>query len=277
MFFLAEFILRHILKETDSKRKVDKLFLTVVTGILLPFLGTSLGSSAVFLMKRNRKQAFTDCLCGFAGGVMLAASVWSLLLPAIEHSSHLEAFAFLPSAVGFFVGIAAMLMGERVVTGLSEIKEGEKNSLITALAVTVHNLPEGMAVGLVFAALLSYPDELSASAALSLSLGIAIQNIPEGAIVSLPLCSGTRGKPKAFLYGVLSGVVEPIGAVLTLLFASFFTPLMPYFLSFAAGTMIFVVMNELSDEMQTQKGKGRGILFFALGFVIMMSLDVALG
>ncbi len=208
---------------------------------------------------------------------MLAASVWSLLIPSIEHAEGLDSFAFLPSAVGFLSGIIAMLMGEKLLERLSAVKDADRSNLITALAVTVHNLPEGMAVGLVLSALLSYPDELSASAAISLSLGIAIQNIPEGAIVSLPLCSGTRGKPKAFLYGVLSGVVEPIGAVLTLLFASFFTPLMPYFLSFAAGTMIFVVMNELSEEMQTQKGKGRGMLFFGLGFVIMMSLDVALG
>ncbi len=253
------------------------MILTVITGILLPFIGTALGSSAVFAVKRSRKQAFTDCLCGFAGGVMLAASVWSLLLPALGHSAALGAFAFLPSAVGFFMGVTAMLLGEKLLERLSEVKKENKNSLVTALAVTVHNLPEGMAVGLVFAALLSYPDELSASAAISLSLGIAIQNIPEGAIVSLPMYSDKKSKAKAFFYGVLSGAVEPIGAVLTLLFAGFFTPLMPYFLSFAAGTMVFVVMNELSEEMQTQSGKGRGMLFFALGFIIMMSLDVALG
>lgn len=253
------------------------MILTVIIGILLPFIGTALGSSAVFLMKRNRKQAFTDCLCGFAGGVMLAASVWSLLLPAIDRSVSLGGFAFMPCAVGFLLGIIVMLMGERFLEDLSVVKVEEKNSFITALAVTVHNFPEGMAVGLVSAALISYPDEVPVSAVLSLSLGIAIQNIPEGAIVSLPMYSDKRGKLKAFLYGVLSGAVEPIGAVMTFFLASLFTPLMPYFLSFAAGTMIFVVMNELSGEMQTEKGKGRGMLFFALGFVIMMSLDVALG
>lgn len=253
------------------------MLLTVITGILLPFFGTALGSAAVFFMKKNRRAALTDCLSGFASGVMLAASVWSLLLPSIDHAKELGRLAFLPSAAGFFVGIAAMLAGERMIEGLSKVQQYGKNSFITALAVTVHNLPEGMAVGLVFAALMNYPDELSVSSALSLSLGIAIQNIPEGAIVSLPLYSRERGKLRAFLYGVLSGAVEPVGAVMTLIFARLFSPLMPYFLSFAAGTMIFVVMNELSEEMSTEKGKGRGMLFFALGFVIMMSLDVALG
>lgn len=249
----------------------------VVTGILLPFFGTAVGSSAVFLMKKNRRQVFSDCLCGFAGGVMTAASVWSLLLPSLRHSESLGAFAFLPSASGFLLGTLFMLLSEKALEKMSGFKQIGKNRLITAFAVTVHNLPEGMAVGLVFAALLSYPDEVSLSAALSLSAGIAIQNIPEGAIVSLPLYSGKTGKLKAFLSGVLSGAVEPVGAVLTLFFAGLFSPLMPYFLSFAAGTMLCVVLNELSDEMQTEKGKGRGLIFFALGFVIMMSLDVALG
>lgn len=208
---------------------------------------------------------------------MLAASVWSLLIPSIEHAESVAYLAFLPSAIGFILGIVAMLLGEKLPGKLFSAKNSERNRFVTALAITVHNFPEGMAVGLVFAALLSYPDELSVAAAMSLSLGIAIQNIPEGAIVSLPLYSEKRGKLKAFFYGVLSGAVEPAGALLTLLFARLFSPLMPYFLSFAAGTMIFVVMNELSEEMQTQKGRGRGMLFFALGFVIMMSLDVALG
>lgn len=244
---------------------------------MLPFVGTALGSAAVFLMKKNRRAALTDCLSGFAAGVMLAASVWSLLLPAIERSKNLEQLAFLPSAVGFSFGIVFMFFCQRLIKCLYKVKEKEQNSLITALAVTIHNLPEGMAVGLVFAALYAFSDTLSLSAAMSLSLGIAIQNIPEGAIVSLPLLNGKTGKGKAFSGGVLSGAVEPLGAVLSFFFASAFSPLMPYFLSFAAGTMIFVVMNELSEEMSTENGKGRGMLFFALGFVIMMSLDVALG
>ena len=245
--------------------------------LLMPLLGTTLGAACVLFIKGELPRSIQRALTGFAAGVMVAASVWSLLLPSIDHAKELGRLAFLPSAAGFFVGIAAMLAGERMIEGLSKVQQYGKNSFITALAVTVHNLPEGMAVGLVFAALMNYPDELSVSSALSLSLGIAIQNIPEGAIVSLPLYSRERGKLRAFLYGVLSGAVEPVGAVMTLIFARLFSPLMPYFLSFAAGTMIFVVMNELSEEMSTEKGKGRGMLFFALGFVIMMSLDVALG
>lgn len=247
---------------------------TVIIGVLLPFFGTAIGSSAVFAMKKNRKAAFTDCLSGFAGGVMLAASVWSLLIPAIERSVSYGVYAFLPSSVGFSLGIAFMVLCERLFERLDFSENANaKSKLITALAVTVHNFPEGMAVGIVYAALVAFPDAVSLSAALSLSLGIAIQNIPEGAIVSLPLLSHKRGKVKSFLCGVLSGAVEPLGAVMTFFFAGLFSPLMPVFLSFAAGAMIFVVMNELSDEM---KGN-RGMIFFTLGFVVMMSLDVALG
>ena len=247
---------------------------TVIIGILLPFFGTALGSSAVFAMKKNRKAAFTDCLSGFAGGVMLAASLWSLLIPAIERSVSYGAYAFLPSSAGFSLGIAFMVLCERLFEKLDFYENAKiKTKLITALAVTVHNFPEGMAVGIVYAALVAFPDAVSLSAALSLSLGIAIQNIPEGAIVSLPLLSHKRGKVKSFLCGVLSGAVEPLGAMMTFFFAGLFSPLMPVFLSFAAGAMVFVVMNELSDEM---KGN-RGMIFFTLGFVVMMSLDVALG
>ncbi len=250
------------------------MLLTVIIGIMLPFFGTALGSSAVFAMRKNRKAAFTDCLSGFAGGVMLAASLWSLLIPAIEGSDAYGAYAFVPVSIGFSSGIAFMALCERLLEGSVLCKGGKaKNKLITALAVTVHNLPEGMAVGIAYAAVVAFSDAVSLSAALSLSLGIAIQNIPEGAIVSLPLFSDRRGRLAAFTSGVLSGAVEPLGAVLTFFFAGFFSPLMPVFLSFAAGAMIFVVINELSDEM---KGK-RGTVFFTLGFVVMMSLDVALG
>lgn len=252
---------------------------TVVTGIMLPFIGTALGSVTVLFMKKNRRNALTDCMSGFAGGVMLAASVWSLLLPALSRSEGLGSIAFLPSAFGFFLGTVFMIICEVLLEKL--FFKGEQNKkrgkAVTAFAITVHNFPEGLAVGLVYAALLTFPDSISLSAAISLSLGIAIQNIPEGAIVSLPLLSERIGKGKAFLYGVLSGAVEPLGAVLTLFFAKQFSPLMPYLLSFAAGAMVFVVINELSEEMKYEKGKWRGMLFFALGFVIMMSLDVALG
>lgn len=250
---------------------------TVVTGIMLPFFGTALGSSTVFVMKKNRRAVLTDCLSGFAGGVMLAASVWSLLLPSLERSERMGSLSFLPSAVGFVIGMLFMLMCERLVERLSAdyIGKDAKSRLITAFAVTVHNIPEGMAVGMVYATLLSENTTAAAAGALSLSLGIAIQNIPEGAIVSLPLFSGRTGKSKAFFYGVLSGIVEPVAAVTAILCVRLFTPLMAYFLSFAAGAMIYVVMQELSEEMKGEKG--RGMLFFTLGFVIMMSLDVALG
>lgn len=252
--------------------------IAVVIGIMLPFFGTALGSAAVFLMKRNHRMALDDCLCGFAGGVMLAASVWSLLLPAIDQSKELGALSFLPSAAGFFLGVLFMLGWERLIRKLPEAENsGDQSALVSALAVTVHNFPEGMAVGLAFAALPFYADKASLMAALSLSLGIAIQNIPEGAIVSLPQLNGRVGKCRAFLRGVASGAVEPVGAILTLLFAGLFSPLMPFLLSFAAGAMIFVVMNELSSHFAAEKCKGRGMVFFALGFVIMMSLDVALG
>ena len=250
---------------------------TVITGILLPFFGTAIGSCAVFFMKKNRRAAFTDCLSGFSGGVMLAASVWSLLLPSIEKSEALGGFSFVPSATGFFVGTVFMLLSERVFDRLisSGSSASLKSNFITAFAVTVHNIPEGMAVGMIYAALLTENSAAAAAGALSLSLGIAIQNIPEGAIVSLPVFSAGNSKPAAFFCGVLSGAVEPFSAVISILFVSLFTSLLPYFLSFAAGTMVYVVMNELSEEMKGEKG--RGILFFALGFIIMMSLDVALG
>ena len=250
---------------------------TVITGVALPFIGTSLGSAAVFFMKKHRSLALTDCLSGFAGGVMLAASVWSLLIPSLEEGEALGRFSFLPSATGFFIGIIFMLFCESVADRLYKEKIGSefKSRVITAFAVTVHNFPEGLAVGLIYASLLSDSSPVAVAGALSLSLGIAIQNIPEGAVVSLPLYSNRWGKMKAFLYGVLSGTVEPVAAVTAVLFARFFSPLMAYLLSFAAGSMIFVVMEELSEDMRGRNG--RGILFFALGFTVMMSLDVALG
>lgn len=250
---------------------------TVITGILLPFFGTALGSSAVIFMKKNSRAAFTDCLSGFAGGVMLAASVWSLLLPALEKSEVLGNLSFLPAAIGFGAGIIFMILSERFFDRLVSFGKypSVKRNFITAFAVTIHNIPEGMAVGMVYALLLSEESSVAVAGALSLSLGIAIQNIPEGAIVSLPLFTSSDSKIKSFFYGVASGAVEPVAAIVSILFVSLFTPLLPYFLAFAAGTMVYVVMNELSEEMKGEKG--RGMMFFTLGFIIMMSLDVALG
>ena len=249
------------------------MFSTAVVGVMLPFAGTALGSAAVFFIKKQSPVTATYCLSGFAGGVMLAASVWSLLLPSIEESAALGGLAFLPSAVGFVAGVVFMLLCERAV---DRLYSGERRSgLVTALAVTVHNLPEGLAVGLVYASLLKDASAAAVAGAVSLSVGIAVQNIPEGAIVSMPLCGGRGGKVKPFLCGVLSGAVEPVAAVTAMLFAGLFSPLMAYLLSFAAGAMISVVMRELAVEMRDEKG--RGMLFFALGFAVMMSLDVSLG
>lgn len=253
------------------------MLLTVATGILLPFFGTVLGSGAVFIMKKNRKAALTDCLAGFAGGVMLAASVWSLLIPSLEKSEDYGRLSFLPPAIGFGAGVIFMLFSEKLISRLSFYDSSEvlKNSFVTAFAVTVHNIPEGMAVGMVYAALSGAETAGAVAGAISLSLGIAVQNIPEGAIVSMPLFSAGKGKLKSFLCGALSGAVEPVAAMAAILLVQFFSPLMSYFLAFAAGTMIYVVMQELSEEMREEKG--RGMLFFASGFILMMSLDVAFG
>lgn len=249
----------------------------LITGIMLPFAGTALGSSAVLVMKKHSRAGCADCLAGFAGGVMLAASVWSLLLPAIERSENMGRLAFVPSSVGFMLGIGFMLLCERLVERFSfaDSLTVTKSSFVTAFAVTVHNIPEGMAVGMVYAALLSGADKSALIGALSLSIGIAVQNIPEGAIVSLPLFSAGKSRSESFACGVLSGAVEPVAAVLTLLCVRLFSPLMAYFLSFAAGAMIFVVIKELSEEMKSKKG--RGMVFLALGFAVMMSMDVGLG
>ena len=276
LFFTHCFVIPY----TENKRQLfrgDFLFLEVLTGIMLPFVGTALGSSAVFIMKRNSRAGFADCLAGFAGGVMLAASVWSLIIPAIEQNASMGRFAFVPSVVGLFLGVAFMLVGERLIERLSfdEGTDGAKSSFITAFAVTVHNIPEGMAVGMVYAALLSGGDKSALVGALSLSIGIAVQNIPEGAIVSLPLFSSDSSRARAFFYGVLSGAVEPAAAAVTIFCVRLFSPLMAYFLSFAAGAMIYVVMQELAVEMKSEKG--RGMIFFALGFAVMMSMDVGLG
>ena len=226
-------------------------------GILIPFLGTSLGAACVFFMKKSLSDAVQRSLTGFAAGVMVAASVWSLLIPAIEQSSAMGKLSFLPAFLGFWVGILFLLLLDH--------------------AVTLHNIPEGMAVGVVYAGYLSGSAQITAAGALALSLGIAIQNFPEGAIISLPLRAEGMGKARAFWGGVLSGIVEPIGAVLTILAASLIVPALPYLLSFAAGAMLYVVVEELIPEMSQGAHSNIGTVFFAVGFSLMMVLDVALG
>ena len=244
-------------------------------GILIPFLGTSLGAACVFFMKKSLSDAVQRSLTGFAAGVMVAASVWSLLIPAIEQSSAMGKLSFLPAFLGFWVGILFLLLLDHVVPHLhtkSGQVEGPKSQLqrttMMVLAVTLHNIPEGMAVGVVYAGYLSGSAQITAAGALALSLGIAIQNFPEGAIISLPL----RAEG-----GVLSGIVEPIGAVLTILAASLIVPALPYLLSFAAGAMLYVVVEELIPEMSQGAHSNIGTVFFAVGFSLMMVLDVALG
>lgn len=256
----------------------------MLKGILIPFLGTTLGAACVFLMKKSLNSLVQRALTGFAAGVMVAASIWSLLLPAMKQSEPMGKWAFLPAAAGFWLGILFLLLLDRIIPHLhinSSEAEGPRANLqkttMLVLAVTLHNLPEGMAVGVVYAGWHSGNAEITAMAALILSLGIAIQNFPEGAIISMPLRAEGVSKGRAFLYGTLSGVVEPLGAMLTILAAGFVIPLLPYFLSFAAGAMIYVVVEELIPEMSSGTHSNVGTVLFALGFTIMMALDVALG
>ncbi len=256
----------------------------VIWGILLPFLGTALGSGCVMFMRGRLNMGVQRALTGFAAGVMVAASVWSLLVPAMEHAEDMGQWAFVPAAAGFWLGILFLLLLDRTIPHLhmnSSRAEGPKSTLgrtaMLVLAVTLHNLPEGMAVGVVYAGWLAGDGEITAMAALALSLGIAIQNFPEGAIISMPLGAEGVGKGRAFLYGTLSGAVEPVGAVLTILAAGLVTPVLPYFLSFAAGAMIYVVVEELIPELSQGVHSNVGTVFFGAGFTVMMALDVALG
>lgn len=253
-------------------------------GILIPFLGTTLGAACVFFMKKSLSDLVRRSLAGFAAGVMVAASIWSLLIPAIEQSDGMGKLSFLPAFIGFWGGMLFLLLLDRLIPHLhvgSEQAEGPKSKLGRAtmmmLAVTLHNIPEGMAVGVVYAGFLSGNTQITAASALALSLGIAIQNFPEGAIISMPLRAEGECKGRAFLGGVLSGVVEPIGAVLTIVAAQFIIPALPYLLSFAAGAMLYVVVEELIPEMSQGQHSNLGTVFFAVGFSVMMVLDVALG
>ena len=253
-------------------------------GILIPFLGTTLGAGCAFFMKKDLSLAVQRALTGFAGGVMVAASIWSLIIPALDQSSHMGKLSFLPAVIGFWIGIFFLLLLDHVIPHLhrySEVAEGPKTKLqrttMLVLAVTLHNIPEGMAVGVVFAGYMADNVGISLMGALTLSIGIAIQNFPEGAIISMPLKSEGLSTKKSFKYGILSGVVEPIGAIITILAAGLIVPALPYFLSFAAGAMIYVVVEELLPEMSQGKHSDIGTIFFAVGFTVMMTLDVALG
>ena len=255
-----------------------------VYGVLIPFLGTSLGAACVFFLKKSLGDLVQRALTGFAAGVMVAASIWSLLIPAIARSAERGRWAFAPAAVGFWVGVLFLLGLDHAIPHLhrnAQQTEGPKSQLrrttMMVLAVTLHNIPEGMAVGVVYAGYLAGDAQITSAGALALSLGIAIQNFPEGAIISLPLRAEGMGQSKAFAGGVLSGVVEPVGAVVTIWAAQAVLPALPYQLSFAAGARLYVVVEELIPEMSQGQHSNVGTLCFALGFSVMMALDVALG
>ena len=253
-------------------------------GIMIPFLGTALGAACVFVMKKSLGDLVQRSLAGFAAGVMVAASIWSLLIPAIEQSENMGVFSFLPAFIGFWVGVLFLLLLDHLIPHLhvgSDQSEGPKSKLgrttMMVLAVTLHNIPEGMAVGVMYAGFLAGNTQITAASALALSIGIAIQNFPEGAIISMPLRAEGESRERAFLGGVLSGAVEPIGAVLTIIAAQLIIPALPYLLSFAAGAMLYVVVEELIPEMSQGRHSNLGTVFFAVGFSVMMTLDVALG
>lgn len=260
------------------------MFFEILRGILIPFLGTVLGAMCVFFMKKSISDRVQKALYGFAGGVMVAASVWSLLIPAMEESAHLGAFSFVPALIGLFAGVLFLFILDKAIphTHINNQSEGppmhmSKRSMLF-LAVTLHNIPEGVAIGVVFASYLTGSVDISGAEALALSIGIAIQNFPEGAIISMPLASGGRGRLKAFGYGAVSGIVEPVAAGITILFCELLLPIFPYLLGFAAGAMLFVVVEELIPEMTNGDHKADiGTFMFTLGFSIMMALDVALG
>ncbi len=256
----------------------------IFLGLAIPFLGTTLGAAMVFLMKKEMNKKVEKILLGFASGVMIAASVWSLLIPSIEMAETQGKVAWIPAAIGFLLGIVFLLVLDSVVPHMhleSEKPEGMKSKLkkttMMVFAVTLHNIPEGMAVGVTFAGALAQNAGITMASAFALAVGIAIQNFPEGAIISMPLKSEGVSKPKAFLYGALSGIVEPIGAIITILLTNAVVPILPYLLSFAAGAMIYVVVEELIPESQAGEHSNIGTIGVAIGFTIMMILDVALG
>lgn len=256
----------------------------LLIGVLVPFLGTSLGSAMVFFMKKELSEKLNHALEGFAAGVMVAASIWSLIIPAMEQSASMGKLSFIPAVAGFWIGVLFLLCLDELIPHLhmnSDEPEGMKSNFkkttMMVLAVTLHNIPEGMAVGVVYAGWLTGTNGITAAGALALALGIAIQNFPEGAIISMPLRGKGESRTKAFTSGVLSGLVEPIGTIITILLAGLIVPVLPYLLCFAAGAMMYVVIEELIPEMASGKHTNVSTIMFALGFTLMMTLDVALG
>ena len=258
--------------------------MNTIIGLMIPFLGTTLGSAMVFLMRNQINKKVEKLLLGFASGVMIAASIWSLIIPSIEMSEGQGIITVVPAAIGFMLGVIFLLVLDSLIPHLhlktdkpEGIKSKLKRTTMMVLAVTLHNIPEGMTVGVVYAGLLAQNTNITLAGALALSIGMAIQNLPEGAIISMPLKSEGMSKTKSFLYGTLSGIVEPLGAIITILLTSIVTPILPYLLAFAAGAMIYVVVDELIPETETGEHSNIGTIGVAIGFVIMMILDIALG
>lgn len=258
--------------------------LEIIGIILIPFLGTSIGAAFVFFLKDGLGDKVQKALLGFAAGVMVAASVWSLIIPAMDMCEDMGKLSFVPALVGFLLGIGFLLFMDSVVPHLhvgSDVREGKKSQLkrttMMMLAVTIHNFPEGAACGAILAGIVTGEGSITMASALALTIGIAIQNLPEGAIISLPLRSEKKSKWKAFSMGALSGIVEPLGAVIAIVLASVVTPILPYMLSFAGGAMLYVVVEELIPETSEGEHSNVGTILFALGFALMMVLDVALG
>lgn len=256
---------------------------SVFIGLTIPFLGTILGAALVFLLKNQIKPSIEKSLLGFASGVMIAAAIWSLLLPSIEIAQENGLQSWIPATVGFLCGIFFLLLLDSIIPHMhlnSVLPEGKpskiQKSFMLLLAVILHNIPEGVAVGVVYASLLSNNTFISVASALSLSIGIAIQNFPEGAIIPMPLVALGMKKSKAFGFGVVSGIVEPISALLTILIMESILPLLPYILSFAAGSMMYVVIEELIPESQEKPHSNWVTIYTALGFVLMIILDIVL-
>ncbi len=256
----------------------------LIIGLAIPFLGTTLGAAMVFFMKNKMNGKVEKLLLGFASGVMIAASIWSLIIPSIDMAKEQGKLAWVPAAIGFMLGIIFLLILDSVIPHLhlnnskpEGIKSKLKKTTMMVFAVTLHNIPEGMAVGVTFAGALIENTGITMAGAFALAIGIAIQNFPEGAIISMPLRSEGMSKSKAFLYGTISGIVEPVGAIITILLTGIIVPVLPYLLSFAAGAMIYVVVEELIPESQSGEHSNIGTIGVAIGFVIMMILDVALG
>ena len=247
-----------------------------IAGILIPFLGTSLGSSFVFFMRKNMNAKFQKLTVGFAAGVMIAASIWSLILPSVEMAENQGKTPWLPATVGFLFGVLFLILIGKIAERFEKKENGKKLNMLL-FSVTLHNIPEGMAVGVCFAGFLSGNAGIELLEAMLLAIGIAIQNIPEGAIISMPMKMQGASKVKSFIYGVLSGIVEPIAAVITIALINVVVPLLPYLLSFAAGAMIFVVVEELIPEMHSGKKSVLGAIGVTIGFLVMMILDIALG